>query len=142
MPESTLRAFDHHGMVALTLERGLDEAQRLLERLAKAGIDYDDVVGTLETEGIRKFSDAFSELLAGLEAKGRALQKQRRPGDDVSSDGAAKRDRTPAGKRLPRQRLVAFLGEMLLICRFEEKVEERFRGWRSWPASWTPALAK
>jgi TPP-dependent pyruvate/acetoin dehydrogenase alpha subunit len=30
-------------------------------------------------------------------------------------------------KRLPRKRLVAFLGEMLLIRRFEEKVEERFR---------------
>jgi acetoin:2,6-dichlorophenolindophenol oxidoreductase subunit alpha len=30
-------------------------------------------------------------------------------------------------KRLPRKKLVAFLGEMLLIRRFEEKVEERFR---------------
>ena len=30
-------------------------------------------------------------------------------------------------KRLPREQLVAFLGEMLLIRRFEEKVEERFR---------------
>jgi acetoin:2,6-dichlorophenolindophenol oxidoreductase subunit alpha len=30
-------------------------------------------------------------------------------------------------KRLPRKQLVAFLGEMLLIRRFEEKVEERFR---------------
>jgi pyruvate dehydrogenase E1 component alpha subunit len=34
---------------------------------------------------------------------------------------------TPAAKPLPRERLVAFLGEMLLIRRFEEKVEERFR---------------
>ena len=34
---------------------------------------------------------------------------------------------TPAAKPLPRERLVEFLGEMLLIRRFEEKVEERFR---------------
>ena len=40
-----------------------------------------------------------------------------RPDDDASPRGAA----------LPRDRLVAFLGEMLLIRRFEEKVEERFR---------------
>jgi TPP-dependent pyruvate/acetoin dehydrogenase alpha subunit len=33
----------------------------------------------------------------------------------------------PAAKPLPRERLVEFLGEMLLIRRFEEKVEERFR---------------
>jgi acetoin:2,6-dichlorophenolindophenol oxidoreductase subunit alpha len=35
--------------------------------------------------------------------------------------------RTPADGRLPREQLVAFLTEMLLIRRFEEKVEERFR---------------
>jgi TPP-dependent pyruvate/acetoin dehydrogenase alpha subunit len=32
-----------------------------------------------------------------------------------------------AGSGLPREQLVAFLGEMLLIRRFEEKVTERFR---------------
>jgi transaldolase len=74
MPEPTLRAFQDHGAVALTLERGLEEAQRLLERLAEAGVDYDDVVNTLEAEGIEKFSDAFAELLAGLEAKRQALR--------------------------------------------------------------------
>src|SRR2546430_10122780 len=51
MPEPTLRAFQDHGAVALTLERGLEEAERLLERLAEAGIDYDDVVKTLEEIG-------------------------------------------------------------------------------------------
>jgi TPP-dependent pyruvate/acetoin dehydrogenase alpha subunit len=40
----------------------------------------------------------------------------------------AKHDRAPAKeRRLPREQLMAFLGEMLLIRRFEEKVEERFR---------------
>ena len=73
MPEPTLLAFQDHGRVAETLTQGVDEAQRLLERLAKVGVDYDDVVETLEREGIEKFSAAFAKLLAGLEDKRRVL---------------------------------------------------------------------
>jgi transaldolase len=76
MPEPTLLAFQDHGTAAPTLEQGLDEARRLLARLAGAGIDYDDVVDTLEVEGINKFADAFAKLLAGLEAKTRRLCQQ------------------------------------------------------------------
>jgi len=35
--------------------------------------------------------------------------------------------RRPVEQRLPRGRLIEFLSEMLLIRRFEETVEERFR---------------
>jgi transaldolase len=73
MPEPTLRAFQDHGAVAPTLERGIEHAQRVFDRLAEAGIDYDDVVETLETEGIQKFSDAFSKLLSGLSQKEESL---------------------------------------------------------------------
>jgi transaldolase len=69
MPEETIRAFQDHGEVALTLERDLDEASSLLERLAEVGVDYDDVVVTLEQEGVQKFSDSFAELLDGVQAK-------------------------------------------------------------------------
>ena len=34
-----------------------------------AGIDYDDVVDTLESEGVEKFANSFSELFADLESK-------------------------------------------------------------------------
>jgi transaldolase len=54
MPEETIQAFQDHGQVALTLEQGLD---------------YDDVVRTLEEEGVQKFSDSFDELLEGIRAK-------------------------------------------------------------------------
>jgi acetoin:2,6-dichlorophenolindophenol oxidoreductase subunit alpha len=40
---------------------------------------------------------------------------------------AARHERATAGEPLGREQLVAFLGEMLLIRRFEEEVEERFR---------------
>ena len=69
MPEETMDAFQDHGEVALTLERDLDEAHRVFERIAEAGVDYDDVVVRLEQEGVRKFSDSFAELLDGVRAK-------------------------------------------------------------------------
>jgi transaldolase len=69
MPEETIRAFQDHGEVELTLERDLDEAQRVFDRIAEAGVDYDDVVATLEREGVEKFADSFRELLDGVRAK-------------------------------------------------------------------------
>jgi transaldolase len=69
MPEETIRAFQDHGEVALTLERDLDEAQRVFDRIAEVGVDYDDVVATLEREGVEKFADSFRELLDGVKAK-------------------------------------------------------------------------
>jgi transaldolase len=51
----------------------VDEAHRLLDQLAAVGIDYDDVVLTLEKEGVQKFSDSFAELLDGVKAKREAV---------------------------------------------------------------------
>jgi len=69
MPEETIEAFQDHGQVALTLEQGVEEAKRVFEDLAAAGIDYDDVVRVLEEEGVQKFADSFAELLDGIRAK-------------------------------------------------------------------------
>jgi transaldolase len=69
MPEETIRAFQDHAEVAPTLERDLDEAKRVFERIAEAGVDYDDVVVVLEREGVDKFSDSFRELLDGVQGK-------------------------------------------------------------------------
>jgi transaldolase len=69
MPKETIEAFQDHGVVRLTLEEGLDEARRLFEELAAAGIDYDDVTRVLEEEGVQKFADSFRELLDGIAAK-------------------------------------------------------------------------
>ena len=70
MPLETVRAFQEHGEVkAGSLTDGIDEANRLLADLAAAGVDYDDVVATLEAEGVQKFADSFSELLEGIRAR-------------------------------------------------------------------------
>jgi transaldolase len=70
MPEETIQAFQDHGEVrGDTVLEGLDEAHKLLEQLAAVGVDYDDVVKTLEREGVQKFADSFAELLDGVRAK-------------------------------------------------------------------------
>jgi transaldolase len=69
MPKETIEAFQDHGRVALTLERDLDEARKLLDELREVGVDYDGVTDTLEREGVQKFADSFSSLLEGIRAK-------------------------------------------------------------------------
>ena len=73
MPFETIAAFQDHGICADTLTVDLDEADALLADLADAGVDYDDVVETLEAEGVQKFADSFTTLLAGIDAKRAAL---------------------------------------------------------------------
>jgi len=74
MPEETIKDFQDHGEVrGDTVLEGVEEAHRLFDQLAAVGIDYDDVVDTLEKEGVQKFSDSFAELLDGVMAKRGAL---------------------------------------------------------------------
>jgi transaldolase len=69
MPEETIRAFQDHGKVAETLTKDVDAARKLFDDLRAVGVDYDDVVETLELEGVQKFADSFDELLEGIRSK-------------------------------------------------------------------------
>jgi transaldolase len=73
MPEETIMAYQDHGKPEPRLERGLEEARRVFEELARAGVDYDDVTNTLEREGVEKFAASFEELLQALDAKRHTL---------------------------------------------------------------------
>jgi transaldolase len=73
MPEETIRAYQDHGRPQARLQAEVTEAHKLLEELARVGIDYDDLTDTLEREGVQKFSDSFEELIAALAEKQTAL---------------------------------------------------------------------
>jgi transaldolase len=73
MPPETLEAFQDHGTVERTLDRDVDGARELLDDLAAAGIEYDDVIATLEREGVERFADSFREIEHGIEAKREAF---------------------------------------------------------------------
>ena len=73
MPEETIRAYQDHGRPQARLQAEVGEAHKLLEELARAGVDYDDLTETLEREGVQKFSESFEELIAALAEKQAAL---------------------------------------------------------------------
>jgi transaldolase len=64
MPEKTLQAFADHGEVeGDQVTTKYDEAQQVMDDLAKVGIDYDDVIEVLEREGVEKFEKSWGELV-------------------------------------------------------------------------------
>ena len=74
MPYATIEAFIDHGVVARTVDQGVDEARAHLQRLAEVGIDMADVAQQLEDEGVASFAKSFDELMAALADKAAALQ--------------------------------------------------------------------
>jgi transaldolase len=69
MPRETIEAFQDHGQLRESLTEDVDGARRVLDAFAEAGIDYDDVVETLERKGVEKFAKSFQQLFADVEAK-------------------------------------------------------------------------
>ena len=69
MPESTIAAFQDHGVVADTVGDGIEEARATMARLEAAGIDFEDVTDTLLEEGVEKFVVPFDRLLESLEQR-------------------------------------------------------------------------
>jgi len=68
MPEATLDAVADHGRITGdTIRAHYADAQSVLDRLAAAGIDYDDVVRVLEEEGVEKFEISWKELLGAIQ---------------------------------------------------------------------------
>jgi transaldolase len=64
MPEKTLQAFADHGEVnGDQVTTRYDDARQVMAALKDAGIDYDDVIATLEQEGVDKFVKSWDELV-------------------------------------------------------------------------------
>jgi transaldolase len=70
MPEKTLEAFADHGEVKGDQVTGkADAAQSIMDQLTAVGIDFDDVLVVLETEGVDKFKKSWLELLETVEGQ-------------------------------------------------------------------------
>jgi transaldolase len=78
MPEATLDAVADHGdITGDTVRPHYQDAQQVLDGLRDLGIEYDDVVGVLEEEGVRKFEASWNELGESLAAELKAKTPSR-----------------------------------------------------------------
>ena len=76
MPEKTMEAFADHGEVKgdqVTTQYAAAESH--MAALKAAGIDYDDVISTLEKEGVDKFVDSWNDLLETVKGQLEAAKK-------------------------------------------------------------------
>jgi transaldolase len=89
MPESTLKALVDHGEFrGETVRTMYADAHQILDRLAAAGIDYDDVVQVLEEEAIEKFETSWNELIDSVE------EEMKKLADEVSTGGPKAGDKS------------------------------------------------
>ena len=73
MPDATVADFLDHGTVARTVDSDEVGSRAVIDRLADAGIDMEDVAATLETEGVASFAASFDDLMGSLTDKAAAL---------------------------------------------------------------------
>jgi transaldolase len=68
MPGATLAAFADHGRADdNTITGRYADAERTFAQLAEAGVDFSDVTGQLEREGLAKFEKSWAELGATVD---------------------------------------------------------------------------
>ena len=73
MPEKTLLAFAKDGRLAGVMAEDGGEAEALLARFAKAGVDIDALALKLQRDGAKAFVDSWQELLQRIATKSAAL---------------------------------------------------------------------
>ncbi|KQP15434.1 bifunctional transaldolase/phosoglucose isomerase [Methylobacterium sp. Leaf93] len=69
MPPATMDAFRDHGTVKPAIEENVGDAEAVMARLARAGIDIGAVAKQLVEEGVQLFIDAADKLLGAVAGK-------------------------------------------------------------------------
>ena len=78
IPLETLESYRDHGKPEACLTTEVAEATEILRRLSELGIDLDAVTQQLEDEGVKKFDNAFDDLMNTLkEKRSQTLSKAR-----------------------------------------------------------------
>ena len=73
LPTETIEAFLDHGVVARTLDAGLDEAREALRAVEAQGIRMETVTDELISEGVAAFTRSFEDLMGVIDAQRQAL---------------------------------------------------------------------
>jgi len=118
MPPQTIVAFRDHGRVERTVDRDPAWARAVMDDLQAAGIDINAATEQILQEGVKSFSDSFSEIETGIDKKVAEL------GAETSES----------------QRLRLFDFEHAVNQQIELLRDENFvrRAWEHDPTAWTP----
>jgi len=73
MPEKTLRAFAEHGELKSVMAEDGGDAEAVLAKFAKAGIDTDALALQLQRDGAQAFAKSWEELMTRIADKSDAL---------------------------------------------------------------------
>lgn len=98
VPPHTHEAYRSMGNPALTVERGLAEAQQVFQKLAELGISMDEVTDELEAEGVKAFADSYAELFDTVEERRAAAVSELGPLAESAADRITilEKDNVPA----------------------------------------------
>ncbi|MGH7331304.1 MAG: transaldolase [Candidatus Rokuibacteriota bacterium] len=77
MPEATLLAFANHGELGPVLPANGGNAEEVLGKFGKEGIDISALAADLQKDGAASFVASWNDLLAGIAAKSDTLRKER-----------------------------------------------------------------
>lgn len=69
MPEKTMLAYADHGTPGTPVQKSYDEAAAVMQAVADAGVNLDDVFRVLEDEGVQKFVDSWDELTESVRSE-------------------------------------------------------------------------
>jgi transaldolase len=69
IPDDTLRAFADHGHVIKIMPADGGDAEDVLGRFAKAGVDAGALAARLQREGAQSFDDSWNKLMGRLASK-------------------------------------------------------------------------
>ena len=79
MPPATIAAYKDHGNPEVRIDKGLDDARRVMDQLAEVGISMDEVTKKLEIDGVAAFAKSFDSLIAVVEKRRREILGAGRP---------------------------------------------------------------
>jgi len=74
IPDKTLTAFADHGAVGEPMAPDGDDAEEMIGKFAKAGVDYDKLGSDLQREAAESFVKDWNELLASIASKSAGFQ--------------------------------------------------------------------
>ncbi len=79
VPPATLKAILDHGASAKTLPVSDETIDTVFTKLKNVGINFDEVTTQLENEGVNSFEKAFTEMLADIDRRSKAIRSNMGP---------------------------------------------------------------